>query len=144
MRVGLEKRGDEWRLPCEGLVVGQARIDYAYGLELTEAPERAPEAAWRLRVSTAFTVRTAGGDLLELDPEGPADALGPALPARHQQLVRGDVSAEGRLSLRFRNELHIDVPPHPACEAWTLHPDPIDGYPFTLVSPMAPDLVDWS
>lgn len=79
MATGLHRRGDHWVLPCDGLiVVGQVRLDYAYGLEFTETPERAADVAWRLRVQTPFTLHNSQGNEHHLDPEGPqSDSLQP-------------------------------------------------------------------
>jgi Family of unknown function (DUF6188) len=143
MGQGLQSRGGHWALPCEGLIVGQIRIDYAYGLEFTETPTRAAEVAWRLRVNTPFTFNDGHGQAQRLDPQARADQLARALVVRHEQLLDGDVWANGRLRMAFTNGAMIEVKPHAQHEAWTLVPDPIDGFPFTLVSPIAPDEVDW-
>lgn len=140
----LDRRGDHWALPCEGLVVGQVRIDYAFGLEFTETPTRAAEVAWRLRVNTHFTFDDGQGRELHLDPEGPAEQLAPALVVRHQQLVEANVWANGRIRMTFASGVVIEVEPHDRYEAWTMTPDPIDGFPFTLVCTVGPDEVDWS
>ena len=125
-------------LPCEGLIVGQVRIDYAYGLEFTETPERAAEVAWRLRVNTPFTFSDTAGSEDYFDPGGPAEHLAPALVARHQQLVEGNVWANGHIRMTFANNAILEVEPHNQYEAWTMTPDPIDGFPFTLVCPIGP------
>jgi len=143
MAAGLEPRGDRWRLPCEGLVVGQVRVDYAFGLELTETPERAAEVAWQLRINTPFTLTSSSGSRHDLDPEGPAEQLAPAMVARHQQLIEGNVWADRRLALAFADGTVIRVEPDPEYEAWGMVPDPIDGFPFSLFAPIAPDRVDW-
>lgn len=144
MGDGLARREDHWILPCEGLVVGQVRIDYAYGLEFTETPKRAAEVAWRLRVETPFTFTDLVGATHLLDPEGPAERLAPALVTRHQQLVEGNVWANGRIQMTFANSAILEVEPHDRYEAWTLTPNPIEGFPFTLVCTIGDDEVDWS
>jgi hypothetical protein len=144
MADGLNRRGDHWALPCEGLIVGQVRIDYAYGLEFTETPQRAADVAWRLRVNTPFTFTDTIGAEHDLDPEGPAERLAPALGTRHQQLVEGNVWANGRIRMTFANRAIIEVEPHDRYEAWTMTPDPIHGFPFTLVCTIGPGEVDWS
>ena len=144
MASGLNRRGDHSALPCEGLVVGQVRIDYAYGLELTETPQRAAEVAWRLRVNTPFTFTDTMGAKHDLDPEGPPERLAPSLATRHQQLVDGSVRANSRIRTTFANHAIIEVEPHDRYEAWTLTPDPIDALPLTLVCTVGPGEVDWS
>lgn len=144
MASGLNRRGDHWALPCEGLIVGQVRIDHAYGLEFTYTPQRAAAVAWRLRVNTPFTFTDTIGAKHDLDPEGPAERLAPSLVTRHQQLVEGNVWANGRIRMTFANHAIIEVEPHERYEAWTLTPDPIDGFPFTLVCTIGPGEVDWS
>ena len=137
----LRSRGDHWVLPCEGLEVDQVRIDYAYGLEFTQTPERAIDDPWRLRVNTPMTVRLPDGRTFEVDPEGPAEDLGPALVARNQLLVRGDVWKNGRIELEFADGTTIEVPPNRHYEAWHLQQekDPMAGF----ISPLVPDEVDW-
>jgi hypothetical protein len=141
---GLDRRDDHWVLPCEGLVVGQIRIDYAYGLEFTETPTRAADCSWRLRVETLFTFTDLVGVVHSLDPEGPAEALAPALVVRHQQLVHGDIWANGRICMAFANGTSLNIEPHERYEAWTLTSDPIDGFPRLLVCTIGADEVDWS
>ena len=87
----VEREGEHRQLPCQGLVAGQVRIDYAYGLEFTETPEPAADVTWRLRIGTEFLFTDAAGNQHRIDPEGPAESLGPALVARHQQLVSSDL-----------------------------------------------------
>lgn len=118
--MGLEPEADHWVLPCEGLVVGQVRIDYAYGLEFTETPESAAEISWRLRVGTEFVFTDPLGRSRRIDPEGEAASLGPALVTRHQQLIDGDIWSDGRISLTFANRCIIDVKPDDRYEAWEL------------------------
>lgn len=134
----LERDGDEWRLPCEGLRVSQIRIDYAFGLELAEDQERATDEPWRIRINTPFLQSWAGGVGTTIDPEGPAHEMAPALAVRHQTLIRGRVARDGRLRLEFGNEVVLEVPPHDRYEAWeaTGGSEPQRRW---LVSPIAPD-----
>jgi Family of unknown function (DUF6188) len=118
--MALEAEGDHWVLPCEGLVVGQIRIDYAYGLEFTETPEAAAEVAWQLRVGAEFLFTDPLGRSLRINPEGEAAAVGPALVTRHQQLTDGDIWSNGRIRMTFANGCIVEVGPHERYEAWTL------------------------
>jgi hypothetical protein len=140
--VALEREGDHWVLPCEGLVVGQVRIDYAYGLEFTETPERAADISWSLRVESLFSFTDIVGAVHRIDPEGPAEALGPALVARHQQLIDGDIWANGRIRLSLANDCVVDVEPHERYEAWTLSSN--DQPPRLLLASPGGAIVDWS
>ena len=140
----LAREEDHWVLPCEGLVVGQVRIDYAYGLEFTETPTGAAEISWRLRVETRFAFTDIVGAVHHLDPEGPAETLAPALVARHQQLIDGDVWANGRIRMAFANGSVLEVAPDDRYEAWTLASDSVNGAPRLLVCTPGGEPVDWS
>jgi hypothetical protein len=135
----LQRVGDEWRLPCEGLRVSQVRIDYAFGLELlADDDERAGDELWRIRINTTFLYSWAGGAATAIDPEGPAHETAPALSVRHQTLTRGRVRVDGRLRLEFGNGGVIEVPPDDRYEAWEAAGGS-DANRMFLVSPIAPD-----
>ena len=125
-------------MPCEGLRVSQIRIDYAFGLLLTEDQERAVDGPWGIRINTAFQYSWAGGAETTIDPEGPGFKVAPALSVRHQMLTRARVERDGRLHLEFENGAVIEVPTDDRYEAWEATGGDDANRTF-LVSPIAPD-----
>jgi Family of unknown function (DUF6188) len=95
-------------------------------------------------VETPFLFTDVVGAVHRLDPEGPAEALAPALVARHQQLIDGDIWANGRIRMAFSNNSVLEVAPDERYEAWALASDSVSGAPHLLVCAPGGGPVDWS
>lgn len=135
----LERNSDELKLPCEGLRVSQIRIDYAFGLELSEDQERASDEPWRIRINTPFDYSAADTAATTIDPQGPAPEAAAALAVRHQTLTRGRISRAGTLRLEFADGDVIEVPADDRYEAWEATGG-TDSDRMFLVSPITPDM----
>ena len=101
---------------------GQVRIDYAYGLEFTETPERAADISWRLRIGGEFVFTDPLGHSQRIDPEGEAASLGPALIAA-TATDRWRYLGKRTHPAGVCEWEHRDVEPHDRYEAWTLASD---------------------
>lgn len=90
-----------------------------------------------MRINTQFSFSDANGDV-QIDPDGDAPAIGPALAVRHKTLDRARVHRDGRLVLTFEDHSVIDVPAHDRYEAWEASGGEERDH-IVLVSPIAPD-----
>ncbi len=115
----LEEHGEGWIVPLDGWRVDRLAFDFQVRLSflseespLTESIEVVLESPFSLSLR---------GDELELDPNGPPEALSPVLGLLRRTIVEALVEKDGTLRLAFREGGHVRCEPHPQWEAWQVN-----------------------
>jgi hypothetical protein len=90
-------------------------IDYAFGIEVWS-----PDDLVSIRIGGAFLLKSQSGER-KLFAEKEPMALGSALSVLHKTLESAIAYKNGMLSLKFSNDIRIDVPPDDKYEAWEIN-----------------------
>jgi hypothetical protein len=100
-------------LPLDGLDITRCVVDHALSLEAVQA-----DGPVALRIEGPFSLKDGASNHV-MDPSAPAQ-LGPAVALVHSSVKRARVSAEGRLSIQFKDGREVTVDPSDDFEAWEL------------------------
>ena len=111
----LVETGERLELRPGKRAVTQCRIDHAFTIIFGDADE-----TFEIRIDEPFTLGTAGGDDVSLDPEGPSAAIAPALDVLHRGVESAVAFKDGRLEIGFDDGRVLRVPAGETYEAWTL------------------------
>mgnify|MGYP003576712334 FL=1 len=103
----------ELSLPLEGLDITRCVVDHAFSLEALQG-----DGPVALRIEGPFSLKD-GQSNHAMDPSVPAQ-LGPAVALVRGSVKRARVSAEGRLSIYFKDGREVTVEPSDDFEAWEL------------------------
>lgn len=103
----------ELLLPLEGLDIARCVVDHALSLEALQA-----NGTVILRIEGPFSLKD-GHSSYAMDPSVPAQ-LGPAVALVRGCVERVRASAEGRLSIVFKDGREVTVEPSDDFEAWEL------------------------
>ncbi|MES2794122.1 MAG: DUF6188 family protein [Planctomycetota bacterium] len=99
------------RLPIEGLTVTQLKLDFAFGIELSN-----DDSAFSIRINTIFTLKEAT-ETADYAPET-LPACGPALRLFNAQVVSAKAFNNGRLEVVFLGGAVLEVNSNSQFEAW--------------------------
>lgn len=108
---GLERFDKGWRLPVEGLIVTQIRLDHAVTLLLED---------FHFRIEGTFLVLEGSGLQHTVDPEGGPEQLLPAIKLFEKESVSGSANDDGGLELNFHDGTRVFVPASQEFEPWEL------------------------
>lgn len=113
---GLVEAEDAWEIPLGGREVTQCQIDYAVTLVLGDA-----DGSFYVTIEQPFWLAASSErDEVMLVPEGPSEALGPALALLHESVARAVAYKDGRLEMDFVEGAKLRVPVGEKFEAWNL------------------------
>ncbi len=124
-----------WSLPITGFRIIQLRLDYAFGMEISDG-----HSEFSLRVNTTFKLRDAEGvtnHAIERLSE-----IGPALRLFNADIVDTKAFKNGRLEMIFSTNTILSVEPDPHFEAWEMVSNTTDG--MRVVAMPSGELAIWS
>ncbi|WP_139346722.1 DUF6188 family protein [Sinomonas mesophila] len=107
----MERFDNGWRLPVDGLLVTQIRLDHGVTLLLE---------TFLIRIEGTFLVLEGGGSEQKVDPEGRPEQLIPALRLFEKEAVSGSANDDGGLELNFHDGTRVFVPASQQFEPWEL------------------------
>jgi hypothetical protein len=120
----LEESGEGWTVPVDGWRVDRLAFDFQ--VRLWFLSEESPlTGSIEIVLESPFSL-SLRGDELELDPNGPPEALSPVLALLRRTIHEALVEKDGTLRLVFREGGRLRCEPHPQWEAWQLN-DPDGG-----------------
>ncbi len=125
---------DNWTLPINGREVTRCLIDYAFSIEVWS-----PDDLVSIRIEGPFLLKMQSAER-KLSVEKEPMALGSALSVLHKTVESAIAYKDGTLSLKFSNDIRIDVPPDHKYEAWGISSS--DG--VLLVCMPGGELAVWS
>lgn len=106
---------DHWILPLQSRRVTQCRVDCALTFLLGDSDDPS-----YLAVEQPFRLRAVGKPEVVLAPEGPSEALGPALAVLRSSVTRAIAFKNGDLEIEFDGCIALFVPASANFEAWNL------------------------
>ena len=98
-------------LPLEGRQITQLRLDFAFGIEISDEIGQ-----FSIRINTMFTLTGPMGTA-EYDPEH-LHVCGPALKLFNARMASAKAFKSGRLEIEFSDGTILKVDSNPQFEAW--------------------------
>jgi hypothetical protein len=111
----LVEAADHWILPLQSRQVTQCRVDFALTFLLGDSDDPS-----YLTVEQPFRLRLLGKPEVVLVPDGPGEALGPALAVLRSSVARAIAFKNGDLEIEFDEGIGFFVPASAKFEAWNL------------------------
>lgn len=115
----LQERDEGWTIPLDGLRVDRLAFDFQVRLTCLSAESSLSETI-EIVLESPFTL-SLGGDEVELDPNGPPEALSPVLGVLRRTIAEAFVATDGALRLAFREGGQVRCEPNPQFEAWQVN-----------------------
>jgi hypothetical protein len=115
----LEASGEGWTVPIDGWRIDRLAFDFQ--VRLWFLSEESPlTGSIEIVLESPFSM-SLRGDELELDPNGPPEALSPVLGLLRRTIDEASVENDGTLRLAFREGGHLRCEPHAQFEAWQMN-----------------------